>query len=100
MNIRARRFSYDLAIVASVIVSAAVVCRLLFFPKTAQADIQGLPTNQQPSVSAVNLEALKSIQVPYEPALELRENAECLLTPAILIQQSIKSNEVILYPND
>lgn len=39
-------------------------------------------------------------EASYRAALEVRENVEFLLSPAILIQQSLHEDEVISYPNE
>jgi hypothetical protein len=66
-------------------------------PATEGSDSLNAPSGND---LRLRLNALKAFESPYQPSLERRENAQFLLTPAILIQQSISGNTVITYPDE
>lgn len=37
---------------------------------------------------------------PFEPSLEMKENVDFLLTPAILVQEALSGHVVLTYPTD
>ncbi len=37
---------------------------------------------------------------PFEPSLEMRENVDFLLTPALLVQDAISEGVIITYPEE
>lgn len=41
-----------------------------------------------------------AISAPYNPSLEMRENVDFLLTPALLIQERFSKEVVPSYPNE
>ena len=43
---------------------------------------------------------LKAATQPFEPSLEMKENVDFLLTPALLVQQAISEDVVITYPSE
>lgn len=44
--------------------------------------------------------ATTNSQAFYGPSVEMRENVDFLLTPAILVQQAIDPESIITYPNE
>lgn len=49
---------------------------------------------------SVRGQILKATMQPFEPSLEMKENVDFLLTPALLVQQAISENIVITYPSE
>jgi hypothetical protein len=37
---------------------------------------------------------------PFQPSLEMKENADFLLTPALLVQEALSDDVVITYPTE
>jgi hypothetical protein len=37
---------------------------------------------------------------PFQPSLEMKENADFLLTPALLVQEALSDDIVITYPTE
>lgn len=44
--------------------------------------------------------ATTNSQAFYGPSVEMRENVDFLLTPAIMVQQAIDPESIITYPNE
>lgn len=38
--------------------------------------------------------------VPFQPSLEMKENADFLVTPAILVQEAISDDIIMTYPTE
>ena len=87
----AYRCRYTLAVAVAVL-----VC--LKTPIRGQPDKKSLPS----SAGVVDARRLASQQMSrnFDPSLEMKENADFLLTPALLLQEAISENVVITYPSE
>ncbi len=52
------------------------------------------------AVPAVRRQILMAAMQVFEPSLEMKENVDFLLTPALLVQQAISEGVVITYPSE
>lgn len=43
---------------------------------------------------------LQSAMINFHPSIEMKENVDFLLTPALLVQESISKDVVITYPSE
>jgi hypothetical protein len=48
----------------------------------------------------VREQILKAATQPFDPSLEMKENVDFLLTPALIVQQAVSDNVVITYPSE
>ncbi len=79
------------------------VCFSLASGKSSTSDAKDPNTSvniisQQPP--AIRQQILKAATQGFEPSLEMKENADFLLTPALLVQQAISEDIVITYPSE
>ena len=79
------------------------VCFSLGFGDSATSSAKDSNTSadiisQQPP--AVRQQILRAATQGFEPSLEMKENVDFLLTPALLVQQAISEDIVITYPSE
>lgn len=48
----------------------------------------------------VRRQILKAATQIFEPSLEMKENVDFLLTPALLVQQAVSEDVIITYPSE
>jgi len=48
----------------------------------------------------VRRQILRATMQSFEPSLEMKENVDFLLTPALLVQEAISEDVVITYPSE
>jgi hypothetical protein len=53
-----------------------------------------------PVDEGVRRQILKAATVTFQPSLEMKENADFLLTPALLVQDIIEEDVVVTYPSE
>ena len=49
---------------------------------------------------AIKTRAAEKLAINYRPSLQMKENVDFLLTPALLIQEAISPNVVLTYPSE
>ncbi|UCG49352.1 MAG: hypothetical protein JSU94_06120 [Phycisphaerales bacterium] len=88
-----------------VILAAALmpVCLALSGSKSPSppARDSAVPADPRARAKATAMQAaVKSATAGFAPSLEMKENADFLLTPALLVQEAISENVIITYPSE
>lgn len=50
--------------------------------------------------AAVLQSANKAVTAGFEPSLEMKENVDFLLTPALLVQEALSEDVIVTYPSE
>jgi hypothetical protein len=58
------------------------------------------PPKQEPSLNAAQRAATSNTTNAFKGSLEMKENADFLLTPALIVQQALATNRPIIYPSE
>lgn len=69
---------------------------IVSLPQT-QDQIGSLESRQQKVVSQMAVDAATFV---FKPSLEMKENVDFLLTPALLVQNSLSNGLVVTYPSE
>ena len=64
------------------------------------ADPNGLTGTEQRARSAALRAATRTATGGFSPSLEMKENVDFLLTPALLVQEAISEGVIITYPSE
>jgi len=81
---------------------------LMLFVPASIGDRQAPQPSQRPATSLQNRNdettaremADRSVKAQFQPSLDMKEAADFLLTPALLVQESISSGIVLTYPTE
>jgi hypothetical protein len=97
-----RRGSLRLAILLGCLILACLSCHGTGGNERMRPATDGARvTNENPLASAPaqrNASAVASS--PFTPSLEMKENVDFLLTPALVVQQAVSGDGPIIYPSE
>ncbi len=79
------------------------ICLALSYSKSPSPPARNpaAPADPRDRAKATAMQAaVKSATAGFAPSLEMKENADFLLTPALLVQEAISENLIITYPSE
>jgi hypothetical protein len=104
MNTPISRFALTPTRLAQAIMLLSILILSLSGPDNAEPALgQVVAQPKEPSLSeqqGVLREVERRVGAPFLPSLEMKENADWLLTPALLVQEVISEDVVVTYPSE